>query len=77
MEKEKMTIYDTMSIDDLRELLRREADGAVELGIDELLYICEIVAECEKQVNPDKIDVNAAWERFLKYYAPEGFQSAQ
>ena len=65
--KHKRPDYESMSVEDLEELLRQDLDEAVTLPLDDILLICEIL----HVKRPLETDVQAAFQRFLKYYAPE------
>lgn len=65
--------YDSMSTEELEEILRRDAllaDGGG-YDVDTILHIMEIITEREKDQIPEKYaDVDAAWASFNKHYRP-------
>lgn len=63
--------YDTMTDEQLRRILREDAEkteGEEEMDQERLLYIMEVLVERRKKRNEAK-DPHAAWESFQKYYA--------
>ena len=56
-----------MSTEELREILRRDLDRELELGVDALMEISTILAARE----PVSHTPAQAWEQFCKHYLPE------
>lgn len=73
MDKKK---YDSMSTDELREIMRKDAEmpDSGKSDIDAILYVMEVVAQREKE-SGEAPDVDAAWESFNKNYLPSSDNS--
>lgn len=70
----KLTQYDHLSTNALRELLRLDYDTPVQqiLDVDTILYIAGLIEEREKDNPRYKIKTTEeAYEIFLKYYMPK------
>ena len=66
-------VYDEMTDEQLRQILRKDAqktEGEEKLDLERLLYIMKVLAERRKKRNEEK-DPYIAWESFKKYYASE------
>ena len=65
------SVFDNMSTEALKEILRLDFQSDEDSDMDAILYIMGVVAKREKE-NPsaEYTDVHAAWESFLKNYLP-------
>lgn len=74
MSKMNFSKYDDMTEEQLRELIFQDSEHpeAELLDVEEIIYICDILVEHDKVNHPERvIDIEAAWEDFVTYYAPE------
>ena len=64
--------YDSMTTEELEEILRRDAEGSAEaeLSAEELLYITEVLSNKEKGQNKTGKTALEAWKSFEEYYMP-------
>ena len=62
--------YETMTTEELQELLLKDFSGEAELPAETILDICGVLSSRA----PSHSDPNTAWERFKKHYCPELFE---
>lgn len=64
--------YNSMTKEELEEILRRDAEGSAEaeLSAEELLYLTEVLSSMENGQNKTGKTAQEAWESFEKYYMP-------
>lgn len=65
--------YDSMSTEELEQILRQDAEAPAEQESDteKILYVMEVLAKRNRETNRTGTTPQEAWESFQEHYAPE------